>query len=865
MSEVLDACVLDAVDGFVVILDDRGGVRHVNRACELALGRGSHALVGQPFREAFAPAHRTEAERAWALAGTQRAHFESTLVGVDGSTRVIVWSLARAERNGQPRLFVASGTDVTERRRKEQAARELEQLYRGIVETSHDGVWVIDVEGNTLYANRRMAEMLGYEPGEFRHVSVYACMVPSEHAPFRARMERRKAGESQTLEWLALRKDGTPLWTQVTSAPFVDEAARHCVVGMVTDISERKRAEAALRESEQRYRNLVESAQEGIWVIDETGRTIYANRSMAQMLGYSVEEMIGRAMYDFMDDDARKEAEQNMERRRQGVTESHEFRFRHRDGSDVWTIINTNPLLDDSGRFVGALGMLTDITARRKTEAALRESEERFRLAVENSPDLMFYQDTDLRFTWLSKVYAPIRYEDVLGKTDADVVPSDQAMALAEAKRRVMRTGRNERVENAIVIGESIRYFETDLVRWVDAQGKVLGVAGYCRDVTARRQAEFHVRALNESLEQRVRERTAELEARSAQLAQSEMALRFSEERFRLIVEQSPFSVQVLSPEGVTVRVNRAFETLFGVRLADLAGYNILYDPQLSENETMPLIRRAFAGGSTFIPAIRYVPDRGKLLGVERWVRAFAYAVKGEGGEVREVVILHEDVTDQKIAEDRLRESERHYRELAERNRLLVQEVEHRVGNNLAGLIGLVSVMRGRARDADAFADALDVRLHAMARFHRMLVTAGWKSLHLRELVSSVLEGMRATTSCPAEEQLEGPEVALPPRKALPLMLIFVEWCTNSRKYGAHSTTDGRLSVRWNARQENGAQLVRLLWQERGGPPIPAPVTPSIGSELVQAFAERELGGSCTMCFPPEGAEHTIEFSTMNE
>src|SRR5205085_11248841 len=120
---------------------------------------------------------------------------------------------------------------------------------------------------------------------------------------------------------------------------------------------------------------------------------------------------------------------------------------------------------------------------------------------------------------------------------------------------------------------------------------------------------------------------------------------------------------------------------------------------------------------------------------------------------IRGGVAVLRDVTERKRSEELLRERERHFKELAERNRLLVQEVEHRVRNNLAGLLGVVSVMRGKASDVNSFADDIESRIAAMTRIHEAMAEAGWRSVSLQTLVKSSWSAMRRLTGHPIEVQ----------------------------------------------------------------------------------------------------------------
>ena len=147
-----------------------------------------------------------------------------------------------------------------------------------------------------------------------------------------------------------------------------------------------RRAQEALRASEEKYRTIVTTADEGIWTADANRVVTFANERMASMLGYTVPEMIGRTIEDFVDASAREEALQGFERRRQGVRERRDLPLRRKDGTVLWASVTSSPLMGPDGRFAGSLGMVTDITEERRLEEARRSTEERFSLVFRASP-----------------------------------------------------------------------------------------------------------------------------------------------------------------------------------------------------------------------------------------------------------------------------------------------------------------------------------------------------------------------------------------------------------------------------------------------------------------------------------------------
>ncbi len=250
---------------------------------------------------------------------------------------------------------------------------------------------------------------------------------------------------------------------------------------------------------------------------------------------------------------------------------------------------------------------------------------------------------------------------------------------------RVMRTGQPELLENVtpdVVAAHTTSEEHARLILAIGmrshlavpliARGSIVGVLSLGITESDRRYGAEDL-ALAQDLARRAA--LAVDNARLYQRAQEELterrraeqALRFSEARSRAVIEQSPLSTQILAPDGTTIRTNEAWVALWGVTLGEIEGYNILADPQLEAHGITPLLRRAFAGEAVRLPEIRYdpeqtLPKRSRHAEPARWVRAFAYPVKDATGAVREVVLVHEDVTPARQGQDRLRESEERLR-----------------------------------------------------------------------------------------------------------------------------------------------------------------------------------------------------------
>ena len=170
-------------------------------------------------------------------------------------------------------------------------------------------------------------------------------------------------------------QDNTQKWININAVPQfrAGEVKPYQVYTTFDDVTERKRVEVELRESERKYRQLLETLQEGVWAIDQEAKTTFVNPRMAIMLGYTVEEMFGQPLFSFMDERGVELAKYNMARRQQGISEQHDFEFLRKDGSRLYASLETSPLTDAQGNYVGALAGVIDVTKRKQAESELEK------------------------------------------------------------------------------------------------------------------------------------------------------------------------------------------------------------------------------------------------------------------------------------------------------------------------------------------------------------------------------------------------------------------------------------------------------------------------------------------------------------
>ncbi|SDW63408.1 diguanylate cyclase/phosphodiesterase with PAS/PAC sensor(s) [Thiocapsa roseopersicina] len=278
------------------------------------------------------------------------------------------------------------------------------------------GSWDFDVQANRATASAVACRITGGLPDTPFSLKHFLEQVhPEDRATIEAAWQAALRGETYDVEHRSL-VDGRLRWLRQRAVLHFDPSGKPLrALGSVEDITERKLAQEALHRSEARLRQILDTANEGIWTIDIEGRTTFANPRMAELLGCPIDRLVGRSFFDFVDPDIRGIAEQNLAKRRAGIAERHEFRFKRPDGSHLWTLVSTNPLYGEDGEVNGALAMITDISARKEAEAELRIAAIAF-----EAQEGMLVTDTNERILRVNKAFARITGyppEEAVGKT----------------------------------------------------------------------------------------------------------------------------------------------------------------------------------------------------------------------------------------------------------------------------------------------------------------------------------------------------------------------------------------------------------------------------------------------------------------
>jgi PAS domain S-box-containing protein len=522
---------------------------------------------------------------------------------------------------------VAPGPGVTnnERATNQGLSRKppLDELVgtAAIIDALREGVWVIGKASHTIFVNARMAKMLGYTPEEMFGKRLFE-FIDERGVELATRMlDRQRAGIDEQHEFELVGKDGRRVHALLETSPITNADGSYAgAVARVMDITGSRLVEREFEATNRRLQTLLETCMEGIAIGDTDENITYANRALAEILGYREEELIGMNLRDLMDAEEFAKVQEQSNIRRAGKVSRYELVMRCKNEETRVVQVSASPVWDNQGNFVGSMGILIDLTEQKKAEKATQDMNAELLSLVRAIPDVVFFKDTRGRNLIVNEAFerlVGLSEPEIVGKTDEQLLPLDLVKQCKKSDGEVLSTVRQVLFEEQTTGKDGVtRFFETIKSPILDDKDKVVGLVGVSRDVTQHKQAEE--------------------------------ALRLSEERYRQLVESAHEGVWVTDASSRTTFVNARMAEMLGYTRAEMLGKDRLSFMDATDRE----IARHYAERRKKGLRDQYDIELIRKDGTHIHATVAASPITDSGGNYAGALTLISDVTERKRAEN---------------------------------------------------------------------------------------------------------------------------------------------------------------------------------------------------------------------
>jgi diguanylate cyclase (GGDEF)-like protein/PAS domain S-box-containing protein len=484
-------------------VDLAGNLTFCNEAECRIHGRTRDEMIGLNNRQFSSP---ETARRIYAISnkvyktGIPAKIVDYEIIRKDGSVAMIEMSISLLRNAaGEPIGFYGVSRDRTEQKKAEMALRENEQKYRDLVENINDIIYATDEHGIFTYIAPGIEAIGGYTTSELIGRPFFDFVFEEDIPYMREMFERDLSGHAEPHEYRAITKTGEIRWIHTSASPFFKEGRAIGLRGVSTDITTRKRAEEAVRESEEKYRTILSSMEEGYYEVDLAGNLTFFNNSLCRIYGYTRDELIEMNNRAYMSPETAKKTYQlfNKVYKTGEPSKIFDWEFMKKDGKTITVEISVSLMKDSQGNAVGFRGIVRDVTERKRAEEALRESEETLRALINAPTDSVLLLDSRGMILDLNEIAAERlgkNRDELIGTLAEDSLPVDIAKRRRATISQIFETRRPVRFEDE---RDGI-WYDTAAHPIMDKDGMVRRVALIARDITGRMRAE---QALRESEE----------------------------------------------------------------------------------------------------------------------------------------------------------------------------------------------------------------------------------------------------------------------------------------------------------------------------------------------------------------------------
>jgi PAS domain S-box-containing protein len=390
--------------------------------------------------------------------------------------------------------FQIHQVELEMRKQAEEALRESEERYRKLIQHAVEAIYIFDPETKRiLETNYAFLDFLGYTADEVQTLTLYD-FVAHDRENINAYVQQiLTSGAIAIGERVWRRKNGSVIDMRITARKIHQRGKDICFV-VARDITERMRAEGAIRKSERFHNTIFESINDPFNILDRDYRIIKANNSYARMRGKTVEQLIGRYCYEVLYNRNNVcEGCSVKETFDSGKPYIKEKLVSFSGGHHVWIEIYTYPIFDERQNVSNVIEYTRDITERKQKDEMLKQSESKYRTLLENLPQKIFLKDSDSVYVSCNENYAgdfKIKSDEIAGKTDYDFYPDELADKYRADDKRIMESGQTEDIEEKYIQDGQEVILQTVKTPIRDGEGNVIGILGFFWDITVRKKLE---------------------------------------------------------------------------------------------------------------------------------------------------------------------------------------------------------------------------------------------------------------------------------------------------------------------------------------------------------------------------------------
>ncbi len=491
-----------------------GTILNVNNASEIITGLPREEIIGKRFTE-LGVVHEKDLPKyteslSQLASGESIQPYEVELTFKGGKTCWLEIFSGLLKKDNRPYAVQVITRDITERKKAEAARREGNARYNALFDRTLYCVYVHDFEGRFLDANDAALKLLGYTREELHSLNI-SSLLGEDQLPtaLKTLEEIQQIGRQKgTTEFRLRTKDGNYVWVETEACLVYREGVPYAIQGIARDITERKKAQETLQESEEQYRNLFQTATDGIVTLDVTGRVTSCNKKTEEIFGYKQEELIGKHFTVLLPKKEAPRMSKGFQRVLEGKTTTYQTEIKTKSGDLVRVEVTTAALRRDA-EVIGALEMVRDITERKQAEEELRRSEEKYRTILENTVEGYYEVDLAGNFTFVNdSICDTLGYSknEIIGMNTRDYMDKQTAKKVLERFGEVYTTGQPARgFDSEVIRKDGTKLFISSSISLIrDARGEPIGFRGVARDITERKKAEAALRKGRESYNQLV-------------------------------------------------------------------------------------------------------------------------------------------------------------------------------------------------------------------------------------------------------------------------------------------------------------------------------------------------------------------------